>query len=360
MRQVINGVQGRIESLLGSGRDLLRGARERSRWFDHQARAFERYQERRGDRLAAALTCYAFLSFFPLLALAYSLLGYLVGVSAQARDYFVRAINSQLPGLAGQLQVEEIAQSKTAVGVLGLVALLFTGLGWVQVLRESLRDIWGNEPGGGGNFILMRLWDAAVLVFLGVILICGMAVTAVTTSATHTVLGWLGLEDVPGAGTGLRLLSLACAIVFDTVVFLVLFSRLSGTRAPWRRIIRGALFGAVGFEVLKQSATILLGRTTANPVYGTFAVLVGLMVWINIASRFALFAAAWTATRRVVLTADAANPENCADEAEVEALRERAENGPETGEETGDAVRGPREDDGPARDRGASSAHLSR
>ncbi|GAA1810624.1 YihY/virulence factor BrkB family protein [Actinomadura chokoriensis] len=325
MRQVINGVQGRIESLFGKGKGLLRDARERWGWLDHQARAFERYQDRRGDRLAAALTCYAFLSFFPLLALAYSLLGYLVGVSAQARDYFVRAVNSQLPGLAGQLQVEQIAQSKTTVGIVGLVALLFTGLGWVQVLRESLRDIWGNEPGGGGNFVLKRVWDAAVLAFLGVILICGMAVTTVTTSATHTVLGWLGWDHVAGAGTGLRLLALAMAVLFDTVVFLVLFSRLSGTRAPWRRIIRGALLGAVGFEILKQGAAILLARTTQNPVYGTFAVLVGLMVWINIASRFALFAAAWTATRRVVLTADAENPENCADKAEVEALRHRAD-----------------------------------
>ncbi|MFA1549028.1 YihY/virulence factor BrkB family protein [Actinomadura chokoriensis] len=356
MRQVISRAQGRIESLFGKGKDLLRGARERSRWFDHQVRAFERYQDRRGDRLAAALTCYAFLSFFPLLALAYALLGYLVGVSVQARDFFVRAVNSQLPGLAGQLRVEEIAQSKTAVGVVGLVALLVTGLGWVEVLREGLRAIWGNEPGGGGNFFVKKFWDAGVLAFLGVILICGMAVTTVTTSATSTVLHWAGLEDVPGAGTGLRLLSLACAILFNTVVFLVLFSRLSGTRAPWRRIIRGALFGAVGFEVLKQIATILVGHTTANPVYGAFAVLVGLMVWINVASRFVLFSAAWTATRRVVLTADAANPENCADQAEVEALQERAESGQEAdaGEKPG------AEGDEPARRHGASSAHLSR
>ncbi|MFD0537913.1 hypothetical protein ACFQY7_33415 [Actinomadura luteofluorescens] len=100
MRQVIGRVQRRSESLFGDGKALLQRSRERSRWFDHQARAFERYQERRGDRLAAALTSYAFLSFFPLMALAYALLGYLVGVSDEARAYFVRAINSQLPGLA--------------------------------------------------------------------------------------------------------------------------------------------------------------------------------------------------------------------------------------------------------------------
>ncbi|WP_067454315.1 YihY/virulence factor BrkB family protein [Actinomadura macra] len=309
MWRVITKVQRQGETLLDTGKSLLSGARARSKWFDHLGRAFERYMDRRGDRLAAALTCYGFLSFFPLLALAYSLLGYLVGVSGQARDYFVRAVNSLLPGLSGQLQVEEIAQSKTAVGILGLVALLFTGLGWVQVLRESLRDMWGNEPTGGGNYVLKTLWDLAVLGFLGVILVCGMAISTVTTSATHTVLGWFGLEDVPGAGTGLRLLSLAVAMAFDTVIFLVLFTRLSGTRAPWRRIARGALFGAVGFEALKQIATLLIGRTTQNPVYASFAVLVGLMVWINVVSRFVLFAAAWTATRRIVLSADADSPE---------------------------------------------------
>ncbi|RFS86293.1 YihY/virulence factor BrkB family protein [Actinomadura spongiicola] len=309
MRQVINRAQRRGEALFGDAKDRLNGARERRPWLDHQARALSRYRERRGDRLAAALTCYAFLSFFPLLALAYSLLGYLVGFSGAARDYFVRAVNSQLPGLSDQLQVEQIAQSKTAVGIIGLVALLITGQGWVQVLREALRDMWGNEPGGGGNYAVKRLWDMAVLGFLGVVLICGMAVSTVTTSATHTVLGWFGMEDVTGAGTVLRLLSLACATAFNTVVFLVLFTRLSGTRAPWRRIIRGALFGAVGFEILKQIASLLIARTTENPVYGAFAVLVGLMVWINVVSRFALYVAAWTATRRAVLTADAENPE---------------------------------------------------
>ncbi|WP_131742811.1 YihY/virulence factor BrkB family protein [Actinomadura roseirufa] len=324
MRQAITSAQQWGEALLDKGNGLLRSARARWRWFDHAGRAFDRYQQRRGDRLAAALTCYGFLSFFPLLALAYSLLGYLVGVSAQARDYFVDAVNSLLPGLSDQIQVEEIARSKTAVGLFGLAALLFTGLGWVQVLRESLRDIWGNEPGGGGNFFLKRVADLAVLVFLGVVLICGMAISTVTTSATHTVLGWLGLQDVPGAGTGLRLLTLSCATAFDAVIFLVLFTRLSGTRAPWRRIARGALLGAVGLELLKLIATLLIGRTTANPVYASFAVLVGLMVWINIVSRFVLFVAAWTATRRVVLSADAQAGDPAAIEA-TEAMEEAAE-----------------------------------
>lgn len=313
IERAVGWVRSRGEALGDAGRGRWRDVRERRPWLDHLARAFERYQERRGDRLAAALTCYGFLSFFPLLALAYSLLGYVVGISEQARDYFVRAVDSLLPGMSDQLQVEQIAQSKTAVGLLGVGALLITGLGWVQVLRESLRDIWANEPNGGGGFVSKRLWDAAVLVFLGVILICGMAVSSVATASTHMLLGWVGLDDVPGAGTGFRLLSVGCGIALNTVIFLVLFTRLSGTQASWRSIGRGALVGALGFEVLKQIATLLVGHTTGNPVYASFAVLVGLMVWINIASRYVLFTAAWTATRRVVLSADEDSPERADD-----------------------------------------------
>jgi membrane protein len=51
------------------------------------------------------------------------------------------------------------------------------------------------------------------------------------------------------------------------------------------------------FEVLKRVGAVYIERTTENPVYGTFAVIVGLLVWINIVSRMLLFCAAWTVTQ---------------------------------------------------------------
>jgi membrane protein len=372
MRQLVGRAWGRIEASRETGEGLLRAGRARWPWLDHLARAYGRYQDRRGDRLAAALTCYGFLSFFPLLALAYALLGYLLGVSDEARAYFVDAVGALLPGLEDRLQVEQIASSKTAVGLVGLAGLLVTGLGFVQMLREALRVIWGNPPQTGGNFFVTRLWDGGVLLFLGGTLITGMAVSTVATSATHMVLGWLGWHEVAGAGVALRLLSLAVAIFFDAVVFLVLFSRLSGTRAPWRTIYRGALFGALGFELLKQVAALLLGSVTRNPVYASFAVLVGLMIWINIVSRFLMFVAAWTATRRVVLSADAAAGESADVDADAcgpadgAAAGEPADRGDPaaTGGERDDpgtrpakARSGPARDEPRAQDQKASSAY---
>ena len=71
------------------------------------------------------------------------------------------------------------------------------------------------------------------------------------------------------------------------VVFAILLSRLSGAQLSWRRVRSGALLAAVGFELLKLVGTFLIGRTTQNPLYATFGVMVGLLVWINFASQAA-------------------------------------------------------------------------
>ncbi|REE98263.1 YihY/virulence factor BrkB family protein [Thermomonospora umbrina] len=310
MARVIDGVRQGAVSWWHRWSDGLRERRRRWPWLDHLFRAHRRYAEQRGDRSAAAITFYGFLSFFPLVALAYALLGYLVGVSRQARDYLVQAISELMPGLAADVDVAQIAQARGTAGAIGLAGLLIAGLGWMNAVRESLRDIWLGDPTGGGNIVLKKLADLGMLAFLGTTMIISVAVSTVTTRASHVVLGWLHLAGTPGAGTGLRLLSLAVAIGFNTLIFLVLFSRLSGTHAPWHDIVRGALFGAVGFEILKLTGTLLIGHTLGNPVYASFAAVAGLLLWIDVVSRFVLFAAAWTATRRVVLSADAANRAN--------------------------------------------------
>jgi len=113
----------------------LNALRERWRWFDHLARALGRYQSLFGDRVAAGLTYYSFLSFFPLVAVAFSVVGYLVAIDPDIKAQVNQALQSNFPGLIGtgtnQINVDTLASAKTFAGVVGLVALVYTGLGWV-------------------------------------------------------------------------------------------------------------------------------------------------------------------------------------------------------------------------------------
>jgi inner membrane protein YhjD len=299
VRHLITGAEQRVKRAL---------RRARARWpvVDHLGRAYVRYRDQRGDRMAAALTFYGFLSFFPLVALAYAVTGYAVAISPHAHEAVARGIDQVLPELSHRLPVDRIAAAKAGAGLFALIGLSWSGLGWIGVWRESLRTIWQSGD-DGGNVIVNRVRDLGVLCLLGLVLLVSVILSSAASAATHGILGWMGLAHVTGAGTLLRLIALSVAVVADGVIFMILFTTLAGTKASWRQLVRGCVFGAVGFEILKLVGALLVAHTVRNPVYASFAVIAGLLVWINLSSRFILFAGAWTATRRVILEADGAD-----------------------------------------------------
>jgi len=47
--------------------------------------------------------------------------------------------------------------------------------------------------------------------------------------------------------------------------------------------------------LLASSAAALLPRVTANPLFASFAIVVGLLIWLNLIARLTLISAAWAA-----------------------------------------------------------------
>lgn len=274
----------------------LASARDRRPFLDHLIRAFGRYQADAGDRQAAAVTFFGFLSFFPILALATSVLSYALG--DEAVGTVVREVNSYAPGLADQLGLEEILSDNTKAGVaglLGLVGLLYSGLGWVDALREAIRAMWHHNV-KAGNFLVKKAKDVVILLGLGVTVVASVAVSAATGAFTDVALDAIGLEKTFVATALAKVVGITLGLATSTALFLFLFWRLPKVRSPFRRVVRGALLAAVLFELLKRGGAIYIERTTENPLYGSFAVIVGLLVWINIVSRMLLICAAWTVT----------------------------------------------------------------
>jgi membrane protein len=270
--------------------------RRRRPAVDHAVRAYERYADRNGNQLAGAVTYFAFLSFFPLLALAFAVVGYLASMDVELTATLEQGLDGVLPGLSEQLPMAEIAQARVGAGLLGLLGLLYAGLNSVAALREALHSIWLKSVKEGPNLLLRKAVDLLVMVGLGLALLLTVSFTSVAQAATAWLLSLVGLDGSVWANLLLRLLALAIAVSMNMALFVLVFWLLSGSGRPARMMWRGALLGAVGFEVLKAGAAILLGGTLGNPVYASFAVLVGLLLWINLVMRLVMFSAAWTAT----------------------------------------------------------------
>jgi membrane protein len=279
-----------------SPKALFTRAREKRPALDHLVRAASRYQADTGDRLAAAVTFFGFLSFFPLLALSVSLLAVVLG--DDATDAVIDQVNAFAPGLAEQLELQDLLQNNTRAGVTGLlslVGLLFSGLGWVDALREALRTVW-HQNVRAGNFLKKKALDVVILAGLGATLVVSLLVSAAAGAFTDVALRLVGLEGSTAAAVLVTLVGTLLGLLTSTGLFLYLFLRLPKVQTPWRKVIKGAVLAAVLFELLKRVGVLYIERTTENPLYGAFAVVVGLLVWINIVSRMLLFCAAWTVT----------------------------------------------------------------
>src|SRR3954467_11723516 len=100
--------------------------------FDHILRTVAHYGSVYGNAQAGAVTYFGFLSIFPILAIAFFVVGKLALLYPEIQGDMIDQIKSLLPGVVGhgqgQIDLSEIENAAGTVGLIGLLALLYTGL----------------------------------------------------------------------------------------------------------------------------------------------------------------------------------------------------------------------------------------
>jgi len=295
-------VIGRIEA--GIGR-WVSAARHRSGLFDHVWRAGELYAEVLAGRLAAAIAYYGFFAVFALALVAFSIFGAILEdndeVSAAAADF----LKENLPFLDAQ----QIANSSGTVGVVGLVILVFTGIGWVEAIRSSQRLMYAlnQQP---GNLVVRRLVDLGVMI--GVFVLLGLSVAAV--DALESLLRFL-LRST--GSVGLTTISAVLSVLVNTVLATALLLAVPRLRMSRSRLRPVVLLVAVGITLLNTVGRYYVVRTERNPAYTVVAGAVGLLLYLYLLNQLVLFGAALLATStngRVVDLAEAPAPAQDVDE----------------------------------------------
>ena len=271
--------------------------RRRYGWLDHLIRAGNRYKANHGDHYAAAITYFSVLALLPLLMIGFSVVGFVLfkqpELIADLKDKVTEAAPAGVGTALGPV-VDQAVEQRTAVGIIGLAGAAYTGLGWMNNLREALTAQW-EQVHGGGSFVRTKAADALALLGLGLALVVSIGVTAAGTGFTTQVARWLGLADYWWAKALLVVVAVLLATAGNWLVFLWTIARLPREPVTLRSAARAAVFGAVGFEILKQAATLYLG-SLSGPAGAVFGPVAGLLVFAFLVSRFLLFVTAWAAT----------------------------------------------------------------
>jgi membrane protein len=281
--------------------------------LDRVVRTQEHYGKTHASQQAGAVTYFGFLSVFPVLALAFFVVGYVADVFPDAQDTLATSIESMFPGLIGdgphQLDLEDFQNSAATAGVIGVVGLLYAGLGWLSALRNALITVFELPHREQPNFLMGKLRDLITLVIIGAVLLFAVAFTGLVSGFSGDLLDWAGLDSE--LGWLVELLTIVLGLLANAVLFFAMFRLLAAPVIPKRALWSGALLGAVGFEILKQLSTFLIRATQSNPAFQVFGLALILLVWINYFSRDILYAAAWAWTHpraRELLLEEPAEP----------------------------------------------------
>ena len=289
-----------MPSVIDKVKQRVADARERRPLLDQVVRTVEHYGKVKGNIQAGAVTYFAFISFFPILALAFAIIGFVARLYDGAESDLVDAVNSVLPGLVGegegQISLADIRESAPGILSVGIVVVLYSGLGWLSSMRDALIVMFELPPREQPSFVIGKVRDLIALALLGVVLMVSVGISGVVRGLSEQILDWIGLG--PELGWLLGVIAVVIGLAANAVLFFALFEILADPDLPRRAVWSGAVVGAVGFEVLKQISQLLLQSTANSPAFQAFGIALILVVWIYYFSRVVMYAAAWAYVHR--------------------------------------------------------------
>ncbi len=258
-------------------------------WPDALVTLRERFREDRLGLTASSLTFTTIIALVPFITVALALFT-AFPMFAKFQDVLQKwLIESLVPdNIARQVlgYLNQFAGKASKLGAVGLAFLLGTALALIFTIDRTLNSIWRVRT--------QRPVGQRVLIYWGALTL-GPVVLAVSLSLTSYALSASkGLVGVLPGGVSLLLEILQMALVGGGMA--AMFRYVPNTHVRWGHAWMGGLFVAVGLEIAKRLLAWYLSMVpTYSAVYGAFATVPILLIWIYTAWVIVLLGAALTA-----------------------------------------------------------------
>lgn len=276
------------DSLWRQGADQLAALLQTLRtwpWFDTARTLRQRFREDRLGISASSLTFTTLIAMVPLLTVMLALFSafpMFAKFQGALQQYFLQSLVPD--GIAKPVlgALTQFTSKANRLGGAGLVFLLFTALALMLTIDRTLNAIWRvRKPRPIAQRVLMY-WAA---ITLGPLLL-GISLTLSSWALTAS----RGFVDALPGGLALALQTLEFVLLW--LAMSALFRYVPNTDVRWRHALAGGIFVAAGLEAAKRVLAWYVGAVPGiSMVYGAFATLPILLLWIYVSWLVVLFGA---------------------------------------------------------------------
>ncbi|ORI18463.1 ribonuclease BN [Rhodococcus sp. 1168] len=237
-----------------------------------------KFVDDQGGYLAALIAYYAFLSLFPLLLLGSTILGIVLAGNPQLQQQILDSALSQIPIIGDEVGEPDKIGGGTLGLIIGVLGSLYGGLGVAVAVQNAMNVAWAVPKNLRPNPIRSRVRGLALLSTVGVAV---LAITAVNVASSAGVFGSINGSVV-----------LIASILLNIIVFTVAFRLATARDLSISNVLPGAIVAGVLWQILQTFGGVyiryVVGR--ASITNGVFAVVIGLLAFMYIASVLIVFA----------------------------------------------------------------------
>lgn len=238
-----------------------------------------KYRDDRGQQYAALLSYYGFISLFPLLIAFAAVLSVVLRDDPTLRAKILDSLIGRLPVIGDQIRTDTRSLEVSGIVlVIGFVTLLWAGVKVVRHAQNALNEQWGVPYIRRPGIVRQSIRALALLAVIGVAVVGATALTSLAA-----------FGDLPGLQ---RLAGVLFAVAVNVLLLGISFELLTERRLGPRTILPGAVAGGVGLWVLQVIGGTYVEWVVADAsnIYGTFATVFGLLVWLALLARVVLLA----------------------------------------------------------------------
>lgn len=229
---------------------------------------------------AALITYYAFVSLFPLLLVAFSILPLIIGRNPELQQRIIHATLTYFPVVGSDLQRNIHTSHAHGIGlIIGVLFTLYGARGIANVLQDVSNTIWQVPKTKRPGFPLNLLRS------LGIIATGGLGLVVTTL-----VLGFVtGISD---GNIFAKALLVALALVLNSCVFFGVSRLATAGAIPSKHLLLGAGISGLFWQLLQMGGSLLVLHQLrgSGALYGTFAVVLGLLFWLYLQAEVYVYA----------------------------------------------------------------------
>ena len=245
-------------------------------WFDTWGTLRHRFVEDRLGLTAGSLTFTTLVGLVPLMTVMLALFTAFPMFARFQQSLEKYLLQSLVPDSIARpvlATLTQFAAKASQVGTIGLIVLLVAALALVFTIDKTLNAIWRVRK--------RRPLAQRVLVYWAALTLGPLLLGVTLTLTSYAISASRGLVDTMPGGVHFLLASIEFALVASGLAGL--YRYVPNVHVSWTHAWAGGLFAALGFEAAKRGLAWYVGLVpTYSVIYGAFATLPILLLWIYI------------------------------------------------------------------------------